>query len=117
MARFKVVGIKRFTGTVDGKAIDSGKLFIEVKLDDSRNSKDQFSKGFFTEELRLSSSELVKRLQEVPLPFMAEVDTERVGNGRESREVVLDVRPIGAPVIDRETGEIKPAAAPVRRAA
>ncbi|WHZ11200.1 MAG: hypothetical protein OJF60_001639 [Burkholderiaceae bacterium] len=115
MARFKVVALKRWKGSLDGKAIDSAKLYIEVKLDDSRNGVDQFAKGVFTEELRLPSSELVKRLERLPLPFMAEVDTERVGNGRESREVVLDVRPVGAPVIDQQTGEIKPGT--VRRSA
>ena len=94
MARFKVVGIKRFAGTLDGKTIDSGKLFVEVKLDDSRNSAQQFAKGFATEELRLPTGELVKRIEHLPLPFYADVDTERVSNGRESKEVVLDVRPV-----------------------
>lgn len=94
MARFKVVGFKRFQGSMDGKPIDSGKLYIEIKLDDSRNSAQQFARGVFTEELRLPSSELVKRIEHLPLPFLAEIDTERVGNGRESREVVLDVRPV-----------------------
>lgn len=94
MARFKVVGFKRFQGSMDGKPIDSGKLYIEIKLDDSRNGPQQFAKGVFTEELRLPSSELVKRIEHLPLPFLADIDTERVGNGRESREVVLDVRPV-----------------------
>lgn len=97
MARFKVVGFKRFEGNLDGKNIDSGKLFCEVRLDDSRNGEKQFSKGVCTEELRLPSSELVKRIQHLPVPFMADIDTERVGNGKEVREVVLDVRPIEVP--------------------
>lgn len=94
MARFKIVGIKRFTGRVDGNNIDSGKLFVECKLDDSRNGTDQLAKGVFTEELRLPSAELVKRIEHLPLPFLADIDTERVGNGKQSREVVLDVRPV-----------------------
>lgn len=98
MARFKIVGIKRFTGRVDGNEIDSGKLFVECKLDDSRNGKDSHAKGVFTEELKLPSAELVKRIEHLPLPFVADVDTERVGNGKQSREVVLDVRPV-APVV------------------
>lgn len=96
MARFKIVGIKRFAGRVDGNNIDSGKLFVECKLDDTRNSSDQLAKGVFTEELRLPSSELVKRIEHLPLPFIADIDTERVGNGKQSREVVLDVRPVEA---------------------
>lgn len=94
MARFLIVGVKRFYGRVDGNNIDSGKLYVECKLDDSRNSSDQFSKGVFTEELRLPSSELVKRIEHLPLPFYADIDTERVGNGKLSKEIVLDVRPV-----------------------
>jgi hypothetical protein len=94
MSRFKVVGLKRFTGRVDGNDIDSGKLFVECKLDDSRNGKDQHAAGIFTEELRLPSSELVRRVEHLPLPYFADIQTERVGNGKLSREVVLDIRPI-----------------------
>lgn len=92
--RVKVIGIKRFEGTLDGKSINSGKLYCEVKLDDSRNGQTQFAKGLALEEIRLPSAELVKRIEHLPLPFMAELDTERVSNGRESKEVVYDVRPI-----------------------
>lgn len=92
--RVKVIGIKRFEGTLDGKAINSGKLFCEVKLDDSRNGQTQFSKGLAIEEIRLPSAELVKRVEHLPLPFWAELDTERVSNGREAKEVVYDIRPV-----------------------
>lgn len=94
MARFKVVGVKRFEGVVDGKALKSGKLYVEVRLDDSRNSADQHSKGYFTEELKKVDPELIKRIEHIPLPAIFELDTERVGNGRESHEVVLDIRPV-----------------------
>jgi hypothetical protein len=94
MSRFKVVGLKRFTGRVDGNDIDSGKLFVECKLDDSRNGKDQHAAGIFTEELRLPSAELVRRIEHLTLPYFADIQTERVGNGKMSREVVLDIRPI-----------------------
>lgn len=94
MSRFKVVGLKRFTGRVDGNDIDSGKLFVECNLDDSRNGKDQHAAGMFTEELRLPNSELVRRVEHIPLPFFADILTQRVGNGKVSREVVLDIRPI-----------------------
>lgn len=93
MARFKVVGFKRFMGTVDGKAIDSARLFVEVKLDNSRNSKDQRADGFCTEEIKLSS-DLLKKLEHLPLPFHVELETERVSNGKLSRELVIDARPV-----------------------
>lgn len=94
MARFKVVGMKRFEGNVDGKDLRSGKLYIEIRLDDSRNTEKQHSKGFFTEELAKVDPELIKRVEHIPLPAYFDIDTERVGNGRESRELVLDIRPL-----------------------
>lgn len=102
MFRCKVVGLKRFQGVMDGKSIDSGKIFIEVRLDDSRNGEKQFSKGLAFEEIRLPSSELVRRIEHTPLPAYFDVETERVSNGRESRELVIDLRPVDV---------VKPAAA------
>lgn len=95
--RVKVIGLKRFEGVVDGKTIASGKLYTEVKLDSSRNSDKQSAKGHAAEELRVTP-EIVARIEHLPLPFMAEVETERVSNGKESRELVLDVRPVDAVV-------------------
>lgn len=100
--RVNVVGLKRFVGVVDGQSISSGKLFAEVLLDDSRNGKDQFSKGRAVEELRVTP-EIVKSLEGLPLPFMAECETQRVSNGKTSREQVTAVRPINT-----STGEIAP---------
>lgn len=91
--KVKVLGLKRFSGVVDGKPINSGKLYAEVKLDDSRNSDTQFSKGHAAEELRVSP-DVIKRLEHLPLPFMADVETERVMTGKGAQEVVIDVRPL-----------------------
>ena len=96
--RVKVIGLKFFTGTVDGNNINSGKLYAECRLDESRNdSERQFAKGVFSEEFKVPV-EAVKRLLHLPLPFTAELTVERVGNGRESRELVTDVQPIGVDV-------------------
>jgi hypothetical protein len=91
--RVTVIGLKRFVGVVDGKSISSGKIFCQVKLDESRNTDTQASRGFAAEELRVDP-EIIKRIEHNPLPFVADLDTERVSNGKESREVVLDVRPV-----------------------
>lgn len=84
-----LTGMKFFEGTIDGKTINSGKLYTLCKLDDSRGN----AKGSFSEEWKVTS-ELVKRLIHLPLPFDAVLETERMGNGRESREVVVDLRPV-----------------------
>jgi len=94
MAILKVVGMKRFQGVMDdGKAIDSGKLFVECKFDSSRNGEREFSAGFFVEELRLDNSAMVREIENLPLPALFEVQSERVGNGRTVRERILSIRP------------------------
>jgi hypothetical protein len=98
--KVRVTGAKFFEGNIDGKSINSGKLYTECKLDDSRGN----AKGFFTEEWKVTS-ELVKRILHLPFPFECELVTERVGNGRESREVVIDLRPV-----DMKPSELKKAA-------
>ena len=105
--KVKVLGLRFFTGNIDGKNIDSGKLYTECKLDESRGN----AKGVFTEEWRVTS-ELVKRFIELPLPFHAILDTERVGNGRESREVVIDMRPLPSESPSRSAPSASPSAAP-----
>lgn len=92
MARFKVLGMKRWRGTLDGKSIDSAKLFVDVRLDDTRNSAESFAKGVATEEIRLPGGRYLEPLEGYPLPFYVDVSTERVSNGKTSREVVTGVR-------------------------
>jgi hypothetical protein len=92
--RVKITGIKGFEGDVNGSKIDSGKIFAECKLDGRNNSERQFGFGVFTEEFKLPSAEMARRIKHIPLPFFAELHLERVGNGRESREIVVDVVPI-----------------------
>lgn len=94
MAILRVVGVKRFQGVMDdGKQIDSGKLFVECKFDTSRNGEREFASGCFVEELRLDSSAMVREIENLPLPALFEVQTERVGNGKTVRERVLSIRP------------------------
>lgn len=105
--KVKVTGFKYFTGEVDGKKINSAKLYTECKLDVSRNdSEKQWAGGVFTEEWPVPV-EAVKRVMHLPLPFVAELEVERVGNGKEAREKVTDIKPM----------EVVRAAAPVAKAA
>lgn len=99
MTRVLVTALKRWSGTLDGKAIDSAKAFIQVKLDSSRNDSNAFASGICTEEVKLPSGEFVKRLEHIPLPFEAEMQTERVSNGKVARDMVTDIRPITDQVV------------------
>lgn len=96
----EVVGMKAFKGFVQGEGIDSGKLFARVKFDTRYNEKGKnFAGGQFVEEWKLPSAEHVFRMQHLSLPFMCELDVERMSNGKETREVVIDCRPVGAPTV------------------
>lgn len=92
--KVKITGFKYFTGTVDGKRIDSGKLYTECLLDNTRNdSEKQWAQGSFTEEWKVPV-DAIKRVMHIPVPFMAELDVQRMGNGKEAREVVQDIKPL-----------------------
>lgn len=92
--KVKVTGVKFFTGTVDGKQINSGKLYTECALDHTRNdSEKQWAQGVFSEEWKVPV-EAVKRVMHLSLPFMAELEVTRMGNGKEAREVVSDIKPL-----------------------
>ncbi|TYK76244.1 hypothetical protein FSY45_10685 [Comamonas sp. Z1] len=91
----KVTGFKAFKGFVNGEGINSGTLFSEVRLDTRYNKPGENIKGgIATEEWKMPDADTVFRMQHIPLPFMVELDVERVSNGKESKEVVLGARPV-----------------------
>ena len=94
MQRVKVVALKRWKGTLEGKAIDSAKVYVEIAMDSTRNGPDSFAAGIATEEIRLPASEDVRRMEHIPLPFFAELETQRVSNGKTARDVVTGIRPV-----------------------
>ena len=103
----EVVGFKAFKGFVQGEGINSGTLYSRVKMDARYNKPGENIKGgIATEEWKMPDADTVFRMQHIPLPFMVELDVERVSNGKESKEVVLGARPV-------EHAQPKPAAAPI----
>lgn len=106
----KVTGFKAFKGFVNGEGINSGTLFSEVRLDTRYNKPGENIKGgIATEEWKMPDADTVFRMQHIPLPFMVELDVERVSNGKESKEVVLGALPV-------EHAQPKPATAPAASA-
>jgi len=106
----KVVGVKRWRGTLDGKSIDSAKLFAEVRMDDSRNGSrdgnDGFAAGIAFEELKLPGGSFCLPIESYlnsggKLPVLCDITVERVSNGKVVRELVTGVR-----VVDEKTGEL-----------
>ena len=104
--RAQVVGAKRFKGTVDGKDINSGKLFVLTSLNGQRNSADSFAMGACTEELALKDGEFVKvlevdqRLQRGEMVWV-ELELERVSNGRETKDLIVGTKLLPAEKITR----------------
>ncbi|MBN8504870.1 MAG: hypothetical protein J0L58_10345 [Burkholderiales bacterium] len=95
--RVEVVGFKRFKGTVDGKNIDSGKLFCLTNLNGTRNSADSWAEGTCTEEISLPDGQFCKVLEVDGRiargeRVQVELDMERVSNGKAVREVVQEAR-------------------------
>lgn len=90
----EVMGMKAFKGVIDGKSIDSGTLFARVKLTQKQNEAGKnFKGGEAMEEWKVPSAEHVFRMQHLSFPFVAKLEVERLSNGSETKEVVVDVRP------------------------
>jgi len=119
-----VIGIKCFRGTVQGSKIDSGSVFAIVRLDERYNRVDHeglnWKVGHSVEEWKLPSAEAGLKMSHlkpsIKNPVAMRLEIERVSNGSEVREVIVDIHPVSGSVVDTSTGEIKQVA-PVRKAA
>lgn len=90
LEKVKVTGVKFFAGNIDGKDIDSGKIFVEELLDFTRKT----AKGYATQEYSLADSSAAKKLMEMEFPAVCEVEFSRVTNGDVSKNIVMAVRPL-----------------------
>lgn len=88
-AHATVRGAKMFTGDLDGKKIDSGKLYIEVKLKESDNSF-----GMCTQEMKCKNSAVVQSIKHLQFPFLAEIDIDLVSGSKGAEQTVTAVRPM-----------------------
>ena len=111
----EVVGIKAFKGVIDGKAIDSASLFGIVRLDSRFNKRDSsgvnWKVGFALEEWKLPNSDVGMRMMHlnpsIKNPIAVKLEVERVSNGKDSTEIIIDAVPLNKSIVDQETGEIK----------
>lgn len=105
----EVVGMKAFRGTVNGEIIDSGTLFGRVKLDQRFNKPgENFKGGHAVEDWKMPNAETVFRMQHLSFPFFCSLEIERVSNGKETKEMVIDVMPVEP--VKAETTPLKKAA-------
>ena len=101
-AQATIRGAKMFKGDLDGKGIDSGKLFVEVILKASDNAF-----GMCTEAMKCTNSAVVQSIKHLKFPFIAELDIEMVSGSKGMEQTVLAVRPVQA---IREQAPAAPAA-------
>lgn len=88
--RVKVCGVKFFDDSIDGKKIDSGKVYIEEFLDFTRGR----AKGYATQEYALANSEAAKALMHNEFPLVCDVEFLRVTNGDTSKNIVSSLKPV-----------------------
>lgn len=89
----KVVGLKANQGEFkddNGRSIafDSTKVYVELKMNG------ETARGVATQEYKIGKSGLFDKYKDIPLPFFAEIDVEKVTTGREEREEVTGFRPL-----------------------
>jgi hypothetical protein len=89
-ARATVRGAKFFRGNLDGKDIDSGKLFVEVEL------KGETAWGMCTDEMKCEGSQLIESIKHNPFPFIAELSIIMESNGKASTQKVVGIKPLQA---------------------
>lgn len=89
-AHATIRGAKLFRGNIDGKDLDSGKLFVDVEL------KGETSWGTCTQELKCEGSQLIESIKHNPFPFIAELTMVEESNGKISTKKVVGVKPLQA---------------------
>jgi len=90
LARVTIRGAKLFRGNLDGKDIDSGKVFIDVEL------KGENSWGICTQEMKCEGSKLIENIKHNPFPFIAEVTMLQQSNGKTSTQLITAIKPMQA---------------------
>lgn len=90
MARVTIRGAKLFRGNLDGKDIDSGKIYVDVEL------KGENSFGVCTNELKCEGSKLIDQIKHNPFPFIAEIGMQEMSNGKTTTKVVTSIKPMQA---------------------
>ena len=88
-AQATIRGARMFKGDLDGKGIDSGKLYIEVSLKASDNSF-----GMCTQEMKCANSAIVQGIKHLPFPFLAELDIDLVSTSKGAEQTITAVRPL-----------------------
>lgn len=96
-----VRGATRFAGDIDGEAIKSGYVFVDVSLDAEGKGW-----GYRSEAMKVKDLEVIDRIKDRPFPFLAELEVEQVATRNKSQLIVVNVKPLPQPA---PTGQPVPA--------
>ena len=88
-AQATVRGAKMFKDKLDGKDIDSGRIFVEVILKPSDNAF-----GMCTEMMKCKDSAVVVAIKDAPFPFLAELEIDMVSGSKGMEQIVTAVKPL-----------------------
>ncbi|MBB5190724.1 hypothetical protein HNQ50_001446 [Silvimonas terrae] len=88
----KVLGMKYFKDTVDGKAYDSTTIYAAVDLDNSRGQ----ARGLGCAEYKSTTSDLFHTRKDVKFPCDCELVLDMVTNGKVTKFQLVDFTPLGA---------------------
>jgi hypothetical protein len=88
--RAKVLGMKMFNDSLEGKTYDFTKLFVESELDESRG----VAKGFTAVEYDFGSSQEFHKMKHLSFPFSADLTIELVTTGKTSKQRILSMKPV-----------------------
>ncbi|SOY66728.1 hypothetical protein [Cupriavidus taiwanensis] len=97
IARITIRGAKSWVGTMDGKSLDTGKVYADVEL------RGEDAKGCCTQELKCENSGVVKSIINNPFPFLAEVTMIETSNGKDGgdQKVITGIKPLQRVVEDK----------------
>ena len=98
-ARVTIRGAKLFRGNLDGKDIDSGKIFTDVELSGEN------AWGVCTQEMKCEGSKLIEGIKHNTFPFIAEIGLVQKSSGTKASMVVTSIKPL-----QREPAKAAPAA-------
>lgn len=87
----EIMGMKASKGTMDnGMAFDSCKVYVKVRLDDSKGN----AKGFAMGDYKMGLASEFEKYKHLPFPFMAEVEYDQVTNGKNQTTVITSLVPL-----------------------
>lgn len=84
-----VMGVKRFSGNIDGKEFDYCRVIVSTPLDSSRGN----ALGSAATEYDFGQSANFDRFKTQQFPFDADLNVELVTNGKTQKLKLLDFRP------------------------